>query len=216
MVRAGAPLLPFSTALLSLWNSFLFLSRFFVSLKSLNNHFFRRFASKSLLNRFSVLINYIMWSSNNFLHPGVLRFLGSEPRLFRVQVLQGPGFSGFGSRVQVQVLEVALYIFKHRHKSNIKGAIFELRSKHLYRDQPYKKGFGGKKLVLQFHRCFILHGCFWGFWSHFFELFFAELLVTCNKFAILKNENVTKILEVGKFSLYVTLSTLFPKWQNFA
>ena len=45
---------------LPLLNSFLFLSRFFGSLKSLNNYFFRRFAYKSLLHRFSVLTNYIM------------------------------------------------------------------------------------------------------------------------------------------------------------
>ena len=68
---------------LSLLNSFLFLSRFSVSLKSLIN--FRRFACKSLLNRFSVLINYIMSSSNHF----------STSSCF-------PGFSGSGSRFQKQ------------------------------------------------------------------------------------------------------------------
>ena len=51
---------------LSLLNSFLLLSRFSVSLGSLSNYFFRGFAYKSLLNRFSVLINYIVWSSNHF------------------------------------------------------------------------------------------------------------------------------------------------------
>ena len=51
---------------LLLLNSFLFLSRFFDSLRSLNNYFLRTFACKSLLNRSSVLINYIMWSSNHF------------------------------------------------------------------------------------------------------------------------------------------------------
>ena len=30
-------------------------------------------------------------------------------------------------------------IFKHKHKSNIKGAIFELRSSHLFQDQSYKE-----------------------------------------------------------------------------
>ena len=30
-------------------------------------------------------------------------------------------------------------IFKHKHKSNIKGAIFELRSSHLFQDQLYKE-----------------------------------------------------------------------------
>ena len=85
---------------LSLLNSFLFLSRFSVSLKSLNNYFFKRFAYKSILNRFSVLINYIMWSSNHFSTSSCfLRFLGSK--IFRVQVFQGLG-PGSGSRFQKQ------------------------------------------------------------------------------------------------------------------
>ena len=84
----------FITQLYSLLlNSFLFLSRFSVSLKSLNNYFFRRFAYKSLLNRFSGLRNYIMWSSSHFSTSICsLRFSGS--RFFRVQVFHGPGFSG--------------------------------------------------------------------------------------------------------------------------
>ena len=53
---------------LSFLNSFLFLSRFSVSLKSLKSYFFRRFAYKSLLNRFRVLINYVMWSSSSFFY----------------------------------------------------------------------------------------------------------------------------------------------------
>ena len=78
------------------------LSRFSVSLKSLSNYFFRRFAYKSLLNRFSVLINYIMWSSNHFSISSCFpRF--SASKIFRVQVFQdvivlinfqGLGFSG--------------------------------------------------------------------------------------------------------------------------
>ena len=86
---------------LSLLNSFLFLSRFYVSLKSLNNYLSRRFAYKSLLNRFSVLINYIMWFSNHCSTSSCLpRFSGS--RFFLVQVFQSPGFSG--SRFQKQPL----------------------------------------------------------------------------------------------------------------
>ena len=76
---------------MSLLNSFSFLSRFSISLKSFNNYFCRRFAYKSDLNRFSVLINYIVWSSNHFFTSSCfLSFLGS--RLFRVQVFQSPGF----------------------------------------------------------------------------------------------------------------------------
>ena len=74
---------------LSLLNSFLFLSRFSFSLKSLDNYFFSWFAYKSLLSRFSVLISYNMWSSNHFLGS---RFV--TDRFFRVQVCQGPGFQG--------------------------------------------------------------------------------------------------------------------------
>ena len=94
---------------LSLLNSFLFLSRFSVSLKSLDNYFFRWFAYKSFLSRYSVLINYNMWSSNHFSTSSRFpRFSGS--RFFRVQVFQCPGFSGSWSRVRVQILGVAIKI----------------------------------------------------------------------------------------------------------
>ena len=105
---------------LSLLNSFLFLSIFYVSLKSPNNCFFRRFAYKSLLYWFSVLINHIMCSSNHFSTSSCFsRFSGS--RFFRVQVFPGPRFLGSGPRIRVQVLEVAFpsficyskYFFNH-------------------------------------------------------------------------------------------------------
>ena len=44
--------------------------------------------------------------------------------------------------------------------------------------------FGSKVSDLQFHKCFIFYECFWGFWPHFSNLFFAELLIICNKAAI--------------------------------
>ena len=106
-----------SLTYLSLLNSFLFLSKFSVSLKSLDNYYFRWFACKSLLSRFSVLISYNMWSSNHFsissrlpcfsrsrfFRVQVLQCPGfSGSRFFRVQVLQGPGFQGLGSRVWIQ------------------------------------------------------------------------------------------------------------------
>ena len=69
--------------LFTLLNSFLFLSRFSVTLKSLDNYFFRWFTQKSLFSRFSVLISYNMWPFNHF----------SISSCF-------PGFSGSGSRVQ--------------------------------------------------------------------------------------------------------------------
>ena len=84
---------------LSLLNSFLFLSRFSVSLKSLDNYFFIQFAYKSLFSRFSVLIYYNMWSSNYFSTSSCFPcFSGST--FFRVKYFQGPDFSGYGSRVQ--------------------------------------------------------------------------------------------------------------------
>ena len=77
---------------LSLLNSFLFLSRFSVSLKSLDNYFFRWFAFKSLPSRFSMLISYNMCSSNHFSISN--RFpCFSRSRFFRVEIFQGPGFS---------------------------------------------------------------------------------------------------------------------------
>ena len=84
---------------LSLLNSFLFLSRFSVSLKSLDNYFFRWFAYKSLLSRFSVLISYNMWSSNHF-------SISSHFPCFSGSRFSG---SGSGSRDRVQVLEAAHY-----------------------------------------------------------------------------------------------------------
>ena len=88
-----------SLTYLSLLNSLLFLGRFSVSLKSLDNYFFRWFAYKSLFSRFSVLINYNIWSSNHFSISSCFPCF-SEPRFFRVQVFQGPCFSWSGSRVQ--------------------------------------------------------------------------------------------------------------------
>ena len=114
-----------SLTYLSLLNSFLFLSRFSVSLKSLENYFFRWFAYKSLLRRFSVLISYNICSSNHFSISSrfpcfsrsrffrVQVFQGpdfSGSRFFRVQVFQGPDFSGSRSRVRVQILEVVIKI----------------------------------------------------------------------------------------------------------
>ena len=99
------------TILFITFEIFLTLSRFSVSLKSLNNCFIRGFPCKSLLNRFSLLLNYIMWSFNHFSISSCFpRFSGS--RLFRFQPFQGPGFSepGFSGskffRVRVQVLQV--------------------------------------------------------------------------------------------------------------
>ena len=42
-------------------------------------------------------------------------------------------------RSQLYILLEHVYIFRHKHESNIKGAIFQLRSSYLFRDKPYKK-----------------------------------------------------------------------------
>ena len=111
-----------SLTYLSILNSFLFLSRFFVSLKSPDNYFCRWFAYKSLLSKFSVVISYNMWSSNHFSIPRRFpRF--SRSRFFKVQVFQGPGFPGSGFfrlqvfriRVQVQGPEVAVILHYFQH-----------------------------------------------------------------------------------------------------
>ena len=117
---------------LSLLNSFLFLSRFSVSLKSLDNYFFRWFAYKSVLSRFSVLINYNMWSSNHFSTSSRFpRFSGS--RFFTVQVLQDPGFSG-SSFFRIQVFQDPGFsgsrFFRVRSRVQIQGPSPGFRSSH--------------------------------------------------------------------------------------
>ena len=64
----------------------IFLSTFSVFL---NDYFFKWLAYKSLLSRFSVLINYIMWSYNLFSLSSCFRRF-SWFRVFKVQVFQGP------------------------------------------------------------------------------------------------------------------------------
>ena len=54
---------------------------------------------KSLLSRFSVLINYTMWSFNLFTASSCFPHFSRRPdfwksRFFKVQVFQDPGFSG--------------------------------------------------------------------------------------------------------------------------
>ena len=87
----------------------LFLSIFFVFLKSLNNYFFL-ITSLFSVNKlhyvvfwyfFCIQLVLTFFMFQTFQGP---RFLGS--RFFWVQVYQSPDFSGSGSRVWVQVLEV--------------------------------------------------------------------------------------------------------------
>ena len=123
------------TVLFIALNSFLLLVLriFSVFLKSLSDYFFSWLAYKSLLNRFSVLINYtvlyglpVFFSAINCLS----RF--SWSRLSRVQVFQGPGFSGSGSRPRlwVQALEVArsinMFIEEHVNMQSFYKAFVKL------------------------------------------------------------------------------------------
>ena len=96
-----------------------------------------------------------------------------------------------------------LYVFQHKHKSHIIGAIFDLRSSHLFRDQPYKEVLEVKCQACNF--------------TGVFDVFFCRTShkIICNKFAILKNKKLTKILEVGKFSSYVRTVSLTVKNHQF-
>ena len=101
---------------LSLLNLFLlFLSTFFVFLKSLNNYFFRWLAYKSFPSRFSVLIKckhsifFCIQLFPTFFMVLVFQVPGfSTPRLFRVQVFLSSRFFWVRFRIWVQVLEVAI------------------------------------------------------------------------------------------------------------
>ena len=64
-----------------------------------------------------------------------------------------------------------LYNFKHKHKSNVKGAIFELRSSHLFQDQPYKEVLEGKCLACNFKGVLSFTSVFEGFGHTFLTCF---------------------------------------------
>ena len=68
---------------------FLFFSHFLTSSTNLDDYFFRWLAYKSLLSRFSLLINYIMSFSNLFSDSSYFPCF-SWSRVFRVQGFQGP------------------------------------------------------------------------------------------------------------------------------
>ena len=81
---------------LSLLNSFLLLSTFSVFLECLNSYF----PNYLLTSLFSVnKLYYVVFQS--------FFCIQLFPTFFRAQDFQGPGFSGYGFRVRVQVLEVA-------------------------------------------------------------------------------------------------------------
>ena len=69
-----------------------------------------------------------------------------------------------------------LYICKHQYKYQRSNTWIEKQP--LISESAVQKDFGTKVSGLQFHWRFIFYGRFWGFWSHFCELFFAEFVVT--------------------------------------
>ena len=85
-----------------------------------------------------------------------------------------------------------LYLFKYKHKSNIRGAIFQLRSSHLFRDQPYKEVLEVKCQACNFTGVLYFTGVFEDF-GHIFPTCFLQNLsyLICNKFAMLKNKKLT-------------------------
>ena len=101
--------------------------------------------------------------------------------------------------------------------TNIKGAIFELRSSNLFRNQPYKEHLEVKGKTCFFTDVWFFTDIFEDF-GHIFPFCSCRTShnLISNKFVIFKNKKLTKILEVRKFSSNVTsLSTLFRKWHNF-
>ena len=81
-----------------------------------------------------------------------------------------------------------LYTFKHIHKSNIKGAIFESKSSHLLRDRPYKEVLEVKQQACNFTSVLSFKRVFEDF-GHIFPTCFLQSShnLICNKFTILKN-----------------------------
>ena len=74
-------------------------------------------------------------------------------------------------RSQFWILLEHLYIFKHKYQSNIKGAIFELRNSHLFRDQPYKEVLEMKCQACNFIIVLSFTGVFEDF-CHIFLIYF--------------------------------------------
>ena len=81
-----------------------------------------------------------------------------------------------------------LYTFKHIHKSNIKGAIFESKSSHLLWDRPYKEVLEVKHQACNFTSVLSFKGVFEDF-GYIFPTCFLQNShnLICNKFTILKN-----------------------------
>ena len=82
----------------------------------------------------------------------------------------------------VNITWISLYIFKHKHKSNVKGAIFELRSSHFFGDQLYKEVLEVKCQICNFAGVLSFLRILVTFVRH--VLCRTSHNLVCNKFAI--------------------------------
>ena len=84
------------------------------------------------------------------------------------------------------------FIFKYKHKLNIKGVIFELRRSHLFRNQPYKEVFEVNCEGCNFPGILSFTGVFEDFGRIFPTCFYrTSHNLICNKSAILQNKRLT-------------------------
>ena len=91
-------------------------------------------------------------------------------------------------------------LLKYKHKSNTKEAIFDLRSSHFFWYQPYKEVLEINCQACNFTSVLSSTSVFEDFGHIFPTCFFrTSHNLICNKFAILKNKKLTKILEIGQF-----------------
>ena len=113
---------------------------------------------------------------------------------------------------QLYFLLEHIYIFKHIHKSNIKFAIFELKSSQIFWDQPYKEVLEVKCQIWIFTYVLSFTGVFEDF-DYIFPIFFCRIShhLICKKFTILKNKKDRKTVFIynilaNAFSLVTKLS----------
>ena len=88
-----------------------------------------------------------MWSSNHFSTSSCFLHF-SMSNLFRVQVFQGPGSSGSGSRVRVQVLEVAMQRSSVKNFNEIFRYSFLIIQNAYKLDKKYKSIHANKYILL--------------------------------------------------------------------
>ena len=99
------------------------------------------------------------------------------------------------------------YYFKHKHKSNMKGAISELGSSHLFWDQSNGEVLEIKCQACNFTGVLLFKGVFEDF-GHIFPTCFLQNV--CNKFAMLGNIKLISCLALhGKNPLRNALKSFY-------